>query len=386
MSSLPPDPFGPASATGGAPQSWPQQPGGHGGALPERGPGWGPQQQSAGGPPRPSNGGGKVKWLVGGLAVVLAIALVVVITVLVVKPDTGTPTGPSNPGGDGSASEFASANDTGPITIITEDPSCAAWAPIQSTLAEVSHKGWSDRDPSIPASVWNADQRAQYQAVAAAMRSAADQTVALVKLARHRAMRELYEQFITYARAYADTIPTYTAADDSFALTANTITGALDSICAAIGYGSAAARAPLVAGGELPVEVGIEPELSNPSRFMTSPDPICPDWKTALDQFAAQTAAWSEMKSDIPASQWSPEEKGIVDAVQPLMHESADMLEGLGRRSENATVQDFATLAAQYRRAYALSLPSYRPADKYLAVAALRATGVILGACKASET
>ena len=43
------------------------------------------------------------------------------------------------------------------------------------------------------------------------MRNAADQTVNLVKMTPHRVMRELYEQFIAYARAFADAVPTYTA-------------------------------------------------------------------------------------------------------------------------------------------------------------------------------
>ncbi len=42
------------------------------------------------------------------------------------------------------------------------------------------------------------------------MRNAADQTVALAKLTPHRVMRELYQQFIAYARAYSDAIATYT--------------------------------------------------------------------------------------------------------------------------------------------------------------------------------
>ena len=49
-----------------------------------------------------------------------------------------------------------------------------------------------------------------YESVGKAMRSAADQTVNLVKSTPHRVMRELYEQFIAYARAFADTVPTYT--------------------------------------------------------------------------------------------------------------------------------------------------------------------------------
>jgi len=42
--------------------------------------------------------------------------------------------------------------------------------------------------------------------------------VALAKRTPHRVMRELYEQFIAYSRAYADRIPTYTPPDDNFAL------------------------------------------------------------------------------------------------------------------------------------------------------------------------
>lgn len=350
-------------------------------------PSWGPQYQQQFTPPPPPKNNRALKWALGGTALVAVVAITAVVTMSLGGSDkeNGGDTGPTNTAGSGSNSEFASANDTGPVTIITEDPSCAAWAPIQSTLADASHQGWSDRDPSIPASVWSPDQRAQYQAVGHAMRSAADQTEPLVKVTPHRVMRQLFEQFIAYARAYADAIPTYTPPDDAFALTANTITGAVDSVCAAIGYGAASARSPLVPAGAPPTAVTPVADATHPTRFMTSPDPICPDWKDSLDQFASQTAAWSEMKSDIPASQWSPEEKAITDAVQPVMRESADKLEQLGQRSENRTLQDFAVLAAQYRRAYAQAIPTYRPADKYLAATALRATGVILGACKAPE-
>ena len=39
----------------------------------------------------------------------------------------------------------------------------------------------------------------------------------------------------------------------------------------------------------------------------------------------------------------------------------ADKLQALGERSGNLTLQDFAELSAQYRRAYVQSLPSYTP-------------------------
>ena len=48
---------------------------------------------------------------------------------------------------------------------------------------------------------WTPKQRAQFMAAGQSMRSAAAQTVGLVKLTPHRVMRELYQQFIAYARA-----------------------------------------------------------------------------------------------------------------------------------------------------------------------------------------
>ncbi len=41
-------------------------------------------------------------------------------------------------------------------------------------------------------------------------------------------------------------------------------------------------------------------------------------------------------------------------------------------------------LSAQYRRAYVHALPSYTPADNYLASAALRLSGVVAAACLAT--
>ena len=58
--------------------------------------------------------------------------------------------------------------------------------------------------------------RAQYIAAGQSMRGAAAQTVGLVKLTPHRVMRELYQQFIAYARAYAERMPKYTPADNTW--------------------------------------------------------------------------------------------------------------------------------------------------------------------------
>ncbi|WP_301123127.1 hypothetical protein, partial [Mycolicibacterium fortuitum] len=265
------------------------------------------------------------------------------------------------------------------------DPSCAAWTPIQKTLAGREKNGWTDRDPSIPASAWSPEQRTQYQEVAKALQDAADQTKPLVKLTTHRVMRQLYEQFIAYSRDYSAAIPNYAAKDDVLISTAGTASNVLSRICQAISFGSAAARAPLAPKGTPPDTVAQPEDPDHPKRFLTSLDPVCPDLRAASDQFLADIADWLKTDPNIPASQWSPEQKALNDAVAPVLRQSADELDKFGRRSDNPMLQDFAALAAQYRRAYAHAIPTYTPADQHLYNASLYTVGVIDAACEAAE-
>jgi hypothetical protein len=325
---------------------------------------------------------GKGKWIFGGIALLAVIAVTVVITVLVVGKDSRNSPNPTPT--SGSASDIASANDKGPATIINEDPTCAPSAPIFETLAAQQRNGWDARDPSIPAPAWTAAVRAQYEAVGQAMRSAADQMVPLVKLTPHRVMRELYEQFIAYAHAYVERIPTYTAADDHLVGVSNSAMDSISRICAAINYGSASARGPLVPSASSPEHIAALGDPADPQRFLTEPNSACADWDAALSQFGTDTVGWLAIPSDIPASQWTQEQRAVNDAVAPVMRTFADKLQALGERSGNPTFQDFADLSAQYRRAYVQALPSYTASDNYLAGAALRLSGIVLAACQAA--
>src|SRR5699024_6260251 len=145
---------------------------------------------------------------------VVAIALVAVVLLGGDPGNDGSTDGTSKSSPNAAASGIASADDTGPVTIIIDDPSCGAWTSISGNLANTLSllgKGeWNDRDQSIPASSWNDDQRKQYLAAGQVIRSAAAQSVGLVKLTPHRVMRELYEQFIAYSRAFVERIPKYT--------------------------------------------------------------------------------------------------------------------------------------------------------------------------------
>ena len=182
----------------------------------------------------------------GGVAAVAVLATIVAAVLLFGDGGSGGPKGGSDNGQGQETAAVASAKDTGPVAVITDDPSCTAWASINNELANSGQGLWNDRDRSVPASAWNPKQRAQFIAAGQSMRSAAAQTVGLVKLTPHRVMRELYQQFIAYARAYSERIPKYTPADNNLAGAANSASSALGSICASISDGPAAARGPLV--------------------------------------------------------------------------------------------------------------------------------------------
>jgi hypothetical protein len=308
-----------------------------------------------------------------------------VVAVSCTKNTGGNAAGGGGGSASGNNSGIASANDNGPVGIITEDPSCAPWGPVATTLANATSNGWDNRDPSIPATAWTQDQQAQYQSVAQALRSAADQAVPLVKLTTHRVMRELYEQFIVYSRAYADSVPTYTTADDYLNGASASIVSVVNGICGSITYHAAAARAPLIATPAAPTHVAQPGDPSNPTRFMPTADPQCADWKSAIDQMFSDSAyvAWVKEDTSIPASSWSDQYKAENQAVASVMSRSADTYEKLGRQSSNPFIEDVAVLSAQYGRAFVAALPTYSSSDSYLYNVFVRVPGVIKSACGA---
>ena len=398
----PPDSYGSQPPNGGGVPPWGgQPPQGPGGQPPYPGapqgqpygqpyqgqPGgpqqWGPQQQWAGGPPPPPNKGGKGKWILVGLALIAVIAVSVVATVLVLRPDSGgNGNGTTTANGD---SEFASANDTGPANVITEDPTCEAWGRISQDYAAVADSvKWSDRDPKIAASQWTSEQRAMYETVSRALTDAATLTLNLEKQTPHRVMRELYGQFMVYSRAFVDAVPTYESDDANLINVVNPIFSGLSSMCSAIDYRVASQVAPLVPEPEPPTGPIAGSAEDESVQFMDKSNSICADWTVLSDRFDRDVEPWIAIDPKIPASDWTPEQKAVNDAVAPVMTANADEMERLGRSSGNLIVEDIATLAAQYRRGFVAALPKYKPTDNYLSEVAMYMASAVNWACKAS--
>jgi len=366
-------PQGPLPGNFGAPQGHPGQWG-----PPPQQPPWPQQQWPPSPPPKKHNGW---KWALGGVALlaVIGVTAAVAISVTSGSDDAESPSPPRDTYG------LASANDTGPVEILTEDPSCTVWKPINDTLAEITKRGWEKRDASVPHPDWTPATREQYEEVGNAARAAANQAVAASKVTPHRVMRELYEQFIAYARAYDEAIATYTPMDDHLAGVWTNAAATITWICYAITYKSAEARAPLVESQEAHPAIAELSDPASPHRFMTNPEPICEEWHRLSDQLNADTTAWQELDPEVEGSQWTEEQRQIVEAVIPRLEHFDREISRLGQESSNPVVRDFAALSAIYDRAYTAALPSYRKTDAYLSGVAARSSAMIYQACKAAE-
>ncbi|WP_422747272.1 hypothetical protein ACN27E_05640 [Mycobacterium sp. WMMD1722] len=388
---LPPPPSTPyggphGGGIGGSPQWGSQQPDSAGGQFGGPPP-WGPPpgQPQWGGPPAgPPPKGGKGKWILGGIIVALVVALAVTITVLVVRPESG---GPSATPTDGADSEFASADDTGPVNIITEDPTCKAWNTIAREYARTSESvNWADRDQSIPSTAWTPVQRTMYETVKAALDKAADQTVSLIPLTPHRVMRELYEQFVAYARAFSDRIPGYVGDDRFLASTADGLTSSAAAICSSIDYESAQRLAPLVSDVEPPTRLSSAADGENPQPSLRAADAVCTRWADVLAQSDDDTKTWRELDPSIPATAWTPEQRSINEKVATTMGGYADQYEEVARSSENPLFEDFGVLAAQYQRAFVLAIPTYTSSDNFLTNAATFLAATLKSGCKVNKS
>ncbi|MBU8817741.1 hypothetical protein KL864_17725 [Mycolicibacterium goodii] len=319
--------------------------------------------------------------MLGGLAVVLAIALAVVVTVLVVRPDSGGSTADGRPD---TKSGLASARDTGPVEIITDDPTCDAWTTVLNEYSKVTKSNrWDDRDSSVPESAWTADQRAMYKSVGSAMTRAADQAANLMTKTPHRVMRVLYEQFVAYTREFVDRIPSYTAADHQLSAASNAAGAGIANICGAISLRSAQAVAPLVPPVEGPTVDVVD--RAEPTKLLVEPNAVCGEWDSFVSKFNDDTATWRAIDKDIPATEWTPDQRAINESAAQIMSASADEMVRLGRESQNPELEDIITLAAQYRRGFVIALPNYTSSDSYLELSATSLIRLVNAACKDSS-
>lgn len=366
---------GPVLPPGGQPPTGAPWPGPQGpGPYP---PGSWPQPGPPPGPPR-----GNLRWILLALAFLAVIAVSVAATVWVTHRGPGNQAGSSG-SSQRSSGEIASANDTGPVGIITEDPTCDRWLALLSNSSS-QLEAWGQRDDSIPVSAWTPEQRQIYESAGRVLRSQIDHTVPLARETPHRVMRELYEQLIAYYRSYADAIPSYKPSDNAFAVVGNNISGALLHICSSITNLSAAKRYSPSSAAAQPTEAARVDDPAEAPWFLTAPSPVCARLRSQNKSDDAKLGEWLKL-DNVPAEQWSPTDKLIWENAAQVLAERADQIEEIGKSGGNPVIGDFLALSAQYYRTYASGIPTFSVQDAELYAAAQSIGAVVSAACLAVE-
>lgn len=372
---------GPGFPPPGQPPAGPHWPGPQGNSPDYQQPG-APQPWASGPPPAP--GGGGRRWLLLALAFLAVIAVSVAATVWFTHRGSGGQAGSAGGSSQASDGGIASAGDTGPVGIITEDPTCDRWVAMQNDVA-AKLADWGKRDASVPASSWTPEQHQMYESAARVLRAQAEQVVSLARETPHRVMRELYEQRIAYNRAYADAIADYDSAKDQLALVGNDIAATLINVCFSIKNYSAADRAESVSPVDGPTLVAPVGNPADPKRFMTGPSAACPAIKSLSDRENLELEAWFKTDPDVPVEQRGSADKVLWEMASGVLRRGSDELERIGRSSGNGVVEDFLVLSAQYYRAFVNAIPTSTGADTKLYSAAQKAQVSVYSACNIAQ-
>ncbi|BBY27283.1 hypothetical protein GCM10023114_49640 [Mycolicibacterium sediminis] len=329
-----------------------------------------PQQQA------PSRKRRTALWTLTGLAIVLVIAITAGVTLLLARGNDPQPSNPPLP------TDVASTADAGAVGVVTNDPTCKSLTEISRVLAGVQANGWSAQRKTLgPVNEWTDEQRAFIEPVSTAVENASNQMLGLAGQTPHRVMRELYEQYAAYGRAYVESLPRYVPSDDALAGANVSIGNALVGICTSIDRGSVS-RALTLTTVDSPSAATENASGDDPKMFLTTPGAECGAWTDVNDRFLAGTNAWASLDTDVPAAQWSPEQRSVQLAALPTFATFADDAEAVGRKSGNPVFEDFAVLAAEYARAYVTTGDDYTSADSWLSYTVLRLINTLSAACR----
>lgn len=119
-----------------------------------------------------------------------------------------------------------------------------------------------------------------------------------------------------------------------------------------------------------PVTVTAEAPPQPNAVIPSSADPVCGEWGALNDSYRAKRADWVQTDPNIPADQWSPQQRALTMAVIPVMKDEAADLRRLSEQAADPELKMLLRSAALYEGTFADRLPNYVVADhKYWAAA-----------------
>ena len=149
--------------------------------------------------------------------------------------------------------------------------------------------------------------------------------------------------------------------------------------------------------GSAPASVRPPPSTSSDAAEIASADdvehvtiiaeePTCAGWapiaQTLVD---VQRQGWNRRDPDVPASEWTAEQRRMYDDMARAMNSAADETVALAMRTEHRVMREIYEQTIAYWRAYAEATREYLPRDDHLAAAANGFSGTINWICAAID-
>lgn len=138
------------------------------------------------------------------------------------------------------------------------------------------------------------------------------------------------------------------------------------------------ASAPVTAA---PVTI-TAPALPVTGSVPTSPDPVCAEWSSLATDYTAKQSAWAKTDPNVPAAQWTADDRKLNLEVLPVLKSQADDMRRLGDKATDPVVKLLMLQQAAYERLYAERLPNYVPADQSLWQATINFSFAVKTACQ----
>lgn len=114
-----------------------------------------------------------------------------------------------------------------------------------------------------------------------------------------------------------------------------------------------------------------------------TPDPVCAEWNPIATDYASKQAEWAKTDPNVPAAQWSPQERALNMGIIPVLRDQAADMRRLAEKAEDPLLRALLESQAVYEEAYANRLPNYQPNDQRLWQAAINFSSAVNSLCTA---
>ncbi|SKG96488.1 Uncharacterised protein [Mycobacteroides abscessus subsp. massiliense] len=278
------------------------------------------------------------------------------------------------------SNEIASSHDTGPITLIVNDPTCGPIREISDSIRPAL-ESLDKFDPQVSANKWTAERRSKYQEALLQLNIAAEKYLQVARQTPSRVMRELYLQSVAYYQIFARKIESYVPETHNFALAAKYYVETIEYICSA----EFATEERKDDHRSVDPGPGAPPltEPGVPQVLMREPDPVCPAWIDSMERSEREIQAWRRgFDPSLPAGIWSESQRNLMTAVKPVFQREIEKMNASLKTVSNPTLRDLTALSSLYLSAFVSWSDTYVPQDMWLYNTAVSLRNAIATSCQ----